>query len=128
MKHAVLRPFVVTAGISLSLVFTGLGHAASHREAPLIALDPAADITDAYAFRSWNDPSMAGFIMNVIRAQDPSAGPNYFSIDDDVLYQIHLDTNEDGISNDIVHQPPGSSHFLPHAAASHPCFSWSPTV
>jgi len=26
--------------------------AASHREAPLIALDPAADNTDTYAFRS----------------------------------------------------------------------------
>ena len=37
--------------------------AASHREAPLIALDPAADNTDVYAFRSWEDPSKVVFIL-----------------------------------------------------------------
>jgi sulfite reductase beta subunit-like hemoprotein len=30
--------------------------AASHREAPLIANDPAADNTDFYLFRSWSIP------------------------------------------------------------------------
>ena len=36
------------------LVAVGPAGAASHREAPLIALDPAADITDVYFFRSWD--------------------------------------------------------------------------
>jgi len=40
--------------------------AASHREAPLIANDPAADITDFYMFRSWQDSGKAILIMNVI--------------------------------------------------------------
>ena len=31
--------------------------ASSHREAPLIAEDPAADLTDLYAFRSPDKPS-----------------------------------------------------------------------
>ena len=57
---------------------TPLARAASHREAPLIALDPAADLTDVYAFRSWEDDSKAVFIMNVIPAQAPASGPNYF--------------------------------------------------
>jgi hypothetical protein len=78
--------------------------AASHREAPLIALDPTADITDVYAFRSWTDPSKVVFIMNVIPAQEPSSGPNYFNFNDDVLYEIHLDTNQDGEAEDIVYQ------------------------
>ena len=39
---------------------TPLARAASHREAPLIALDPAADLTDVYAFRSWEDDSKSG--------------------------------------------------------------------
>jgi hypothetical protein len=47
--------------------------AASHREAPLIAQDPAADITDVYAFVSFNDPSKVTFIMNVIPSQEPNA-------------------------------------------------------
>lgn len=51
--------------------------AASHREAPLIANDPTADVTDFYAFRSWEDPTKVVFIMNVIPGQEPSSGPNY---------------------------------------------------
>jgi hypothetical protein len=75
--------------------------AASHREAPLIALDPAADITDVYAFRSWEDPSKAVFIMNVIPSQVPASGPNFFNFDDDVLYAFHFDLDADGNAEDV---------------------------
>jgi Domain of unknown function (DUF4331) len=78
--------------------------AASHREAPLIALDPAADNTDTYAFRSWQDPSKVVFIMNVIPGQDPSDGPNYFNFDDEVLYTINVDNDQDGKAEDIVYE------------------------
>nr|MDQ3830642.1 DUF4331 domain-containing protein [Candidatus Tectomicrobia bacterium] len=74
--------------------------AASHREAPLIALDPTADITDVYAFRSWEDPNKAVFIMNVIPSQVPASGPNFFNFDDDVLYTFHFDLNADGKAED----------------------------
>jgi hypothetical protein len=76
--------------------------AASHREAPLIALDPTADITDVYAFRSWEDPSKAVFIMNVIPSQVPASGPNFFNFDDEVLYAFHFDLNGDGDAEDIA--------------------------
>jgi hypothetical protein len=75
---------------------------ASHREAPLIALDPAADITDVYAFRSWEDPSKAVFIMNVIPSQVPASAPNFFNLDDDVVYAFHFDINGDGDADDVV--------------------------
>src|SRR5581483_3423847 len=78
--------------------------AASHREAPLIALDPAADNTDTYAFRSWQDPGKAVFIMNVIPGQDPADGPNYFNFDDEVLYSFNIDNNLDGRAEDIVYE------------------------
>jgi hypothetical protein len=78
--------------------------AASHREAPLIALDAAADNTDVYAFRSWEDPDKVVFILNVIPGQDPGDGPNYFSFDDRVLYRIHIDHNQDGVAEDIVYE------------------------
>ena len=81
-----------------------LARAASHREAPLIALDPAADNTDTYAFRSWQDPSKAVFIMNVIPGQDPADGPNYFNFDDEVLYAVNIDNNQDGKAEDIVYE------------------------
>jgi hypothetical protein len=76
--------------------------AASHREAPLIALDPTADITDVYAFRSWEDPDKAVFIMNVIPSQVPASGPNFFNFDDDVLYAFHFDLDGDGKPDDTT--------------------------
>lgn len=94
----------LAAALIASLVYSNPALSASHREAPLIALDPTADITDVYAFRNWNDPDKVVFIMNVIPAQEPSSGPNYFNFDDNVLYQIHLDTNQNGIAEDIVYE------------------------
>src|SRR6185503_14630517 len=81
-----------------------IAYGASHREAPLIALDPGADNTDTYAFRSWQDPSKAVFIMNVIPGQDPADGPNYFNFDDEVLYAVNIDNNQDGRAEDIVYE------------------------
>lgn len=99
-----IRMITPIAALALTLAASGPSLAASHREAPLIALDPTADITDVYAFRNWNDPDKVVFIMNVIPAQEPSSGPNYFNFDDNVLYEIHLDTNRNGIAEDIVYQ------------------------
>jgi hypothetical protein len=80
--------------------------AASHREAPLIALDPAADNTDVYAFRSYEagKSDRVVFIANVIPGQEPGDGPNYFNFDDSVLYRIHIDNNQDGIAEDVVYE------------------------
>jgi hypothetical protein len=87
---------------ALTVVTTAPGAwAASHREAPLIALDPTADLTDVYAFRSWEDPTKAVFIMNVIPAQVPASGPNFFNLDDDVLYAFHFDLDQDGKADDL---------------------------
>jgi hypothetical protein len=75
--------------------------AASHREAPLIALDPTADITDVYAFRSWESDTKAVFIMNVIPQQVPASGPNFFNLDDAVRYSFHFDLDQDGDADDL---------------------------
>jgi hypothetical protein len=52
--------------------------ASSHREAPITALDRAADITDWYAFVNWNNPDRLVMILNVDPLLEPSNGPNYF--------------------------------------------------
>ncbi len=100
MKHS--RSLKLLA-LMIAMFLATPAFGASHREAPAIAMDPEADITDVYAFRSWEDPSKVVFIMNVIPAQEPSSGPNYFNFDDDVLYQLHLDTNQDGEAEEIVY-------------------------
>jgi hypothetical protein len=81
----------------------GVSRAASHREAPLIALDPTADITDFFMFRSY-EPGKADkveLIMNVIPGEEPSAGPNYWNFDPNVLYAFHIDNNMNGNADDI---------------------------
>ncbi len=88
----------------LAAAWGDLSQGASHREAPLIANDPTADITDVYLFRSWNDPNKVVFIMNVIPSQEPSSGPNYFNFGDDVLYAFHFDVNGDGDADDLVYE------------------------
>src|SRR5215467_9240017 len=101
------RIICVIAALAAALIIAPRARitwAASHREAPLIALDPAADTTDVYAFRSWEDPSKVVFIMNVLPGQEPGDGPNYFNFDDNVLYSIKIDNNQDGVAEDIVYE------------------------
>jgi hypothetical protein len=63
----------------------------SHREAPEIAKDPVADITDVYAFVSPDRPDTVTLITNYIPLQEPASGPNFYEFGDDVLYEIHID-------------------------------------
>ncbi len=92
--------------LSAVLIVAGVNpaQAASHREAPLIASDPAADNTDVYLFRSWEDPSKVVFIMNVNPGQNPADGPNYFNFGDDVVYRFNIDNNRDGKADDVIYE------------------------
>jgi len=67
--------------------------AASHREAPITAIDHQADITDVFAFVSYDDPSKVTLIMDVNGFLDPANGPNYFPFDSEITYAIHVDNN-----------------------------------
>ena len=90
MKRA--STLIVPLLASIALAWAMTAQAASHREAPLIALDPPADNTDVYAFVSYDAANIARapadrrvtFILNVNPGQDPSDGPNYFNFDDQV--------------------------------------------
>jgi Domain of unknown function (DUF4331) len=84
------------------LVPTGL-FASSHREAPITALDHAADVTDWYAFVSYDHPDRVTMILNVDPLLEPANGPNYFPFDPNVLYEMEVDNNQDGIP-DITFQ------------------------
>ena len=78
-------------------------YASSHREAPITALDHAADVTDWYAFVSYDHPDRVTMILNVDPLLEPANGPNYFPFDPNVLYEMEVDNNHDGIP-DIVFQ------------------------
>jgi hypothetical protein len=84
------------------LVPTGM-FASSHREAPISALDHSADVTDWYAFVSYDHPDRVTMILNVDGLLEPANGPNYFPFDPNVLYEMKVDNNRDG-QEDITFQ------------------------
>lgn len=72
--------------------------ASSHRDAPAITGSPKVDATDFYLFRSYEAgrQDFVTMIVNYNPFQDPFAGPMYFPLDEDALYDIHIinDNNE----------------------------------
>lgn len=91
--------------ISLSpavyLAATFAAMASSHREAPLITSSPKLDCADFYMFRSY-EPGRSNYVTlvaNYIPLQDAYGGPNYFQLDPDALYEIHVDNNGDAVED-----------------------------
>lgn len=90
---------------ALMLLPAAEANASSHREAPFIAKMPKVDGTDFYMFRSY-ETGRAGFvtiIANYQPLQDKYGGPNYFTMDSEALYEIHIDNTGDG-KEDITFQ------------------------
>jgi len=87
--------------------------AASHREAPMIALDPTADITDFFMFRSYEAgrDDRVVLIMDVIPGEEPSSGPNYWFFDPGVLYTFNIDRDMNGTAGDIRFEIRFTSEF-----------------
>ena len=74
----------------------------SHREAPEISKDPVADSSDLYAFVSPDRPDTVTIIAKYLPLQLPAGDPNFVEFGDDVLYEIHIDSNGDGQPLDEV--------------------------
>jgi hypothetical protein len=87
-------PLVVAALMALA----GPAGASSHREAPFITTSPKVDGTDFYLFRSYEAgrSEYVTLIANYQPLQDAYGGPNYFSMDPNALYEIHIDNTGDG--------------------------------
>ena len=79
------------------LAACGLASASSHREAPFITTAPKVDGTDFYLFRSYETgrSDFVTLIANYLPLQDAYGGPNYFALDPNALYEIHIDNNGD---------------------------------
>ncbi len=97
-------PMALAAAV-VTLAVAGSAQASSHREAPFIATQPTVDATDFYMFNSY-EAGRDGFvtlIANYYPLQDPYGGPNYFRLDPQALYEIHIDNNGDA-REDITFQ------------------------
>ena len=108
-KLTIATTLAISAG---ALLGTGTSLASSHREAPFITTSPKVDASDFYMFRSYEGVAANGtggrsdyvtMIANYQPLQGPYGGPNYFQMDPNALYEIHLDNTGDGVE-DITFQ------------------------
>ncbi len=79
--------------------------ASSHREAPFITQNPKVDNTDFYIFNSYETgrDDYVTILANFIPLQSNYGGPNFFTMDPEALYEIHIDNDGDA-KEDITFQ------------------------
>ena len=97
MFRQALLPLVIGAALAAG----GPAFASSHREAPFIATQPQLDGTDFYMFRSY-EPGREGYVTlvaNYLPLQAPYGGPNYFKLDPNAIYEIHVTNNGGAVEN-----------------------------
>jgi len=100
-----LLPIVAALAATVAGLCAVPAQASSHREAPHITSVPKVDATDFYMFKSYEAgrDAYVTLIANYVPMQDAYGGPNYFSMDANALYEIHLDNNGDA-KEDITFQ------------------------
>ncbi|OYU92434.1 MAG: hypothetical protein CFE45_23285, partial [Burkholderiales bacterium PBB5] len=102
------RPALALLPIAAAMALLAAGspsQASSHREAPSITTTPKVDASDFYLFNSY-EAGRSGYvtmIANYLPLQDGYGGPNYFALDPNALYEIHIDNNGDA-SEDLTFQ------------------------
>ncbi len=96
-------PATIAALVAVSVSTTApqIARAANHREAPITALDHKADITDVYAFRSYDGGATprVTLILGVDPLLEPANGPNWAPFDPEILYEIKVDNNNDAVAD-----------------------------
>ena len=77
-----MKKLSILAALAAVAIAAAVSVGSSHREAPNIMLDPAADNTDTYAFTAKDAPGSVTIAANWIPGQVPANGPNFFRFDD----------------------------------------------
>ncbi|WP_415637130.1 DUF4331 family protein, partial [Pseudoalteromonas distincta] len=95
-----LTPSILAIVICSTFV-SAPSEASSHREAPNISRFPTLDSTDFYVFNSYEQGrgDFVTLIANYIPLQDAYGGPNYFAMDPDATYSIHIDNDGDAVED-----------------------------
>ena len=101
MKNILNKLFVVGA---MCLLPQLKATASSHREAPLISMDPQADNTDLYVFRSPCHQDKICIIANYIPFENPAGGPNYDHFGHNVRYEIHIKNSASTTGDDMTYR------------------------
>src|SRR2546423_6735171 len=93
-RHFVFSTFVAASVIATAacLPLASPALASSHSDAPLIKLDPQANLTDVYAFISEKNSGERVLVVEVsVRPfSEPGDGVSYDAFSSDALYSIHI--------------------------------------
>lgn len=89
------RRVLLASAATLAIALTAL--ASSHREAPFVTEHPKVDGTDFYLFNSYETgrEDFVTLIADYLPLQYPGGGPNYFALDPEATYEIHIDNDGD---------------------------------
>ena len=78
--------------------------ASSHREAPAVSKDPAADNTDLWAWVDSGAHSKLNIVASYNPLEEPSGGPNFNEFSSDVLYEIHITRGNKSLKDVVTYQ------------------------
>lgn len=102
MKSKKLLFGLATAMTALSIA--SAANASSHREAPAISFDPAADNTDVWAWVSPGTHDKLYVVAAYNPLEEPSGGPNFHKFSDDVLYEIHMARGNQNLRDEFTYE------------------------
>ena len=102
MKRHHLFSGALAAVACSSLV--SIASASSHREAPAISRDPAADNTDLWAWVEKGSHGKLNIVASYNPLEEPSGGPNFNQFSDDVLYEIHITRGNKSLKDVVTYQ------------------------
>ncbi len=99
--HSLTYSTSFLAAATTGLLPTSAPAPSSHREAPFVTEHPKVDATDFYMFTSYETgrSDYVTLVANYLPLQDPYGGPNYFTLDPDATYDIHVDNDADAIED-----------------------------
>lgn len=93
---------------------TSIASASSHREAPAIGFDPAADNTDLWAWVNDGAHDKLTIVAAYNPLEEPTGGPNYREFSDDVLYEVHVTRGNKSLEDVVTYQIQFSSTDYPY--------------
>jgi hypothetical protein len=97
-----IRP-IATAALCALAMFSGAAFASSHREAPAISFDPAADNTDLWAWVKPGTHDRLYIVASYNPLEEPAGGPNFHKFSDEVLYEVHI-SRGDNLADLVTYQ------------------------
>lgn len=110
-----IKKILMTVGLGLGLFGAGAtALASSHREAPAISQDPAADNNDVYAWVNAGTHDMLNVVMTYNPLEEPSGGPNFNEFSTDVLYELHITRGPNSLADVYTYQFQFSKDPIPY--------------